>query len=404
MICANYLLGSMAIYGAAAFSDFQAVHLFGTLIIVESLARSLSLLLSGRLGERVGRKRLFQVSVVAFGAMTIVAARAPSAEFFLWSRSMASFFWGLFQANVFTMIGERFADKEYPVRVGWLQTAGSLVLLVGPIVCGLLIQQWNWRVSMLGVLPLFVLSVILVGFFWPNDVKTPAAQHNQDQEGSDAAPPNHLRLFAQKQFLVIALITFLYTCISTSGNYIPLFAQTLLDASPTISSLILVPCNVLVMLFSNLTGVYIARHGCSKRVVLFMAGVGLTGSLVDTLTLVAPTYPVIILSTAVVGSGFGRSQGLPVSLGQRHVEKELVAEGTSFIVFIQGFSAVIAGGVYALSMNSRGLPFALAATVGYGLLLFGLAAWCYKEPAYINSVEENRDTKIIETTIEEDTQ
>lgn len=384
-ICANYLLGSMAIYGAAAFTEFQAVELFGSLIIVESLARSVSLLLSGRLGERLGRKKLFLVSTVIFGVMIAVSATAASAVFFMWSRGIASFFWGLFQANIFTMISEQFAEKEYPVRVGWLQTVGSLIFLIGPVVCGLLIQQFGWRWSLLSILPLFVISLLLVGFFLPGKTRSNTAVSNVQENVQK--PKNGLaHLFSKKQFVVMVLITFLYTCISTSGNYIPLFAQTLLQASPTISSLILVPCNVLVMFFSNMTGRYIARHDCPQRLIVFMALLGLSGSLIYTLTLIAPNYLVIILSTTVVGSGFGMSQVLPIAFVQRHTEKELVAEGTSFILFIQGFSSVIAGVVYSVAMNQQGMPFALATTVFYGVILMWMAARLYKEPINRNEL------------------
>lgn len=394
-ISANYLLGSMAIYGAAAFTEFHAVELFGSLIIVEALARSVSLLLSGRVGEWFGRKRLFLFSTVIFAIMVAVAASASSAMFFMWSRGLASFFWGLSQANVFTMVSERFSEEEYPVRVGWLQTVGSLILLVGPIICGLLIQQFNWRVSLLSVLPLFVVSLVLIGSFFPKQTVEKQEVKRTALDGPVNKKRGFRQLFSQKQFVVIVLITFLYTCISTSGNYIPLFAQTILQSGATISSLILVPCNILVMFFSNMTGRYIARHGFPKRLIVFMALVGVVGSLLYTLTMLSPTYLVIIVSTAVVGSGFGMSQVLPIAFVQRYTQKELVAEGTSFIIFIQGFSSVIAGVVYSAAMNRQGLPFALATSVIYSVGLILLAVRMYREPMNRSDArcEENEQIK-----------
>lgn len=375
-ICANYLLGSMAIYGAAAFTEFDQVNLFGTLIIIESVARSLSLLISGRVGERVGRKKLFLFSVTIFGVMIILAALAPNAALFMWSRGIASFFWGLFQANIFTMIGETFSEKEYPIRVGWLQTIGSLILLLGPVLCGILIQVWNWRIALFAILPLFLISLLLVGLFQKE--QPTASQSRTTSQGSTSTGLQ--KLFSQQGFVAMVLLTFLYTCISSSGTYIPLFAQSVLAASPTISSLILIPCNLLVMLFSNLTGIYIAKHGCDKRLVRIMALIGLTGSFLYTLLIPASSYPLLVLSSAVVGSGYGISQVLPVSFVQGYIAKPLIAEGTSFIVFIQGFSAVIAGIVYSVAMNQWSLPFALATTIVYGIIMVLIAVNLYKEP------------------------
>ncbi|MBL1225542.1 MFS transporter [Enterococcus sp. BWR-S5] len=385
-VSANYLLGSMAIYGAAAFTEFHAVELFGSLIIVEALARSISLLLSGRIGERYGRKRLFLLSTIIFGAMVAVAALSNSGLSFLWSRGLASFFWGLSQANVFTMVSERFSEEEYPIRVGWLQTVGSLILLTGPVICGVLIQQFNWRVSLLSILPLFLVSLLLIGAFFPKQtVQTTIANRSKQSDAFDKRR-GLKQLFSQKSFVIMVLLTFLYTCISTSGNYIPLFAQTILQSGATISSLILVPCNILVMFFSNMTGRYIARHGFPKRLIVFMAMIGVVGSLLYTLTMLAPTYLVIILSTAVIGSGFGMSQVLPIAFVQRYTQKELIAEGTSFIIFTQGFSSVIAGVMYSAAMNSQGLPFALSTSVVYGVILFLLAVRLYREPTTRSSL------------------
>lgn len=391
-ISANYLLGSMAIYGAAAFTEFHAVGLFGSLIIVEALARSISLLLSGRMGEWFGRKKLFLFSTIIFAAMVAVAASANSAMFFLWSRGLASFFWGLSQANIFTMVSERFDEEEYPVRVGWLQTVGSLILLVGPIICGVLIQQFDWRISLLSVLPLFLVSLFLIGSFFPKQTDKKRPNKRLEQQVQEKRKNGLRQLFSQKQFVVMVLITFLYTCISTSGNYIPLFAQTILQSGATISSLILVPCNILVMFFSNRTGRYIARHGFPRRLIVFMAIVGVVGSMLYSLTMLSPTYWVIILSTAVVGSGFGMSQVLPIAFVQRYTQKDLVAEGTSFIIFIQGFSSVIAGVVYSAAINRQGLPFALTTSVIYGVTLILLAARMYREPTSRTDsyLEENK--------------
>lgn len=117
-ICVSYLVGSTGIYAATAFREYGRLDLFNVMFIIEPLARSISLLASGRAGEYFGRKQLYMWSVGAFALSVLISAGASNGVVFLISRGASGFFWGLFFANVFTMVNDIMSEEEYPVRIG----------------------------------------------------------------------------------------------------------------------------------------------------------------------------------------------------------------------------------------------------------------------------------------------
>ena len=388
-ICASYLAGSTGIYAATAFHEYGRLDLFNTMFVIEPLARSISLLISGRAGEYFGRKQLYIWSVGAFALSIAISAGASSGTIFLLSRGASGFFWGLFFANVFTMINDIVSEEEYPVRIGIMQTIYSLTLIVGPVLCGMLTEIWNWRISIAILLPLFVIGMILIGCFMPrsntkkkmeiSSIKEESKGQNLHENRNRIEKLLIVKLLKQKGYFIIILITFIVTCISCSGNYIPLYAQTVLGANTTISAIVLAPCNIFVMTLSSVAGIYISKKGCTKNIILLMSGTILIGTFIYVVTLFTESYFVIILSTAIIGIGVGIHQVAPFAFAQRHLDDKLIAEGISFISFIQGIAGVIAGIIYSATMRN-GISFSLGFTVVYSVTLILITILKYKEP------------------------
>lgn len=74
-----------------------------------------------------------------------------------------------------------------------------------------------------------------------------------------------------------------------------------------------------------------------------MSGTVFIGTLLYIVTLSISSYMIIVLSTAIIGIGVGIHQVVPFAFAQKHLEDNLIAEGISFISFVQGIGGVIAG-------------------------------------------------------------
>jgi Arabinose efflux permease len=392
-ICVSYLGGSTGIYAATAFREYGRLDLFNAMFIVEPLARSISLLISGRAGEYFGRKQLYIWSVGAFAISISISAIAPNGTIFLFARGASGFFWGLFFANVFTMINDIMSEEEYPVKIGIMQTVYSLVLILGPILCGVFTETWNWRISIAILLPLFVIGMFLVGCFMPksktkkkitiDSIKGEHKLQDIDENRKGTKELLIVKLLRQRGYGIIILITFIATCISCSGNYIPLYAQTVLGANTATSAIVLAPCNIFVMALSSAAGIYISKKGCTKTIFILMSGTIFIGTCIYVATLFISNYFVIILSTAIIGIGVGIHQVAPFAFAQKHLEDKLIPEGISFISFVQGVAGVIAGMIYSETMT-KGIAFSLAFTVFYSGTLILITIFKYQEPKKSN--------------------
>lgn len=133
------------------------------------------------------------------------------------------------------------------------------------------------------------------------------------------------------------------------------------------------------MILSSASGIYISKKGCTKTIFILMSGAILIGTLIYVLTLFISSYFVIILSTAIIGIGVGIHQVVPFAFAQRHLDDKLIAEGISFISFVQGIAGVIAGMIYSATMRN-GIEFSLAFTVVYSVSLILIAIFKYKVP------------------------
>ena len=389
-ICATYFAGGLGIYAATAFREYGRIDLFNLIFVIEPLVRSLALLISGRSGEHFGRKKLYLWSVSGFSLTVVICMVASDGITFLIARSLSGFFWGLFLTNVFAIVNDVFPKEEYPVRIGILQTVNSLIFIVGPIICGVIIEDWNWRISLGVMLPAIVIGLLLVEFFMPRMPRRKGTHEKSAVKNSGSAskkrracqPFESIKLGAllnQDGFAVLILIISVYTFVYCTGNYIPLYAQTELKTGVALSAMVLVPCNIMGMLFSSLSGMYIAKKGCSKKLLLMMSGAALCGSLLYILSAVEPGFFIITLATAILCIGAGIYQVMPFSFVQKYLKKDLMAEGTSLIGFVEGIASVIAGFIYSATMIN-GIAFGLASASIFGVLVFILTILKYRVP------------------------
>ena len=96
------------------------------------------LVTAGNLGDRVGRKRLLMFGVVGFGAMSVVAAYAPSAELLIAARAVQGIAGAALMPSTLALIRAVFTEsRQRTLAVGIWSSTGSAGAAIGSI-CPLL--------------------------------------------------------------------------------------------------------------------------------------------------------------------------------------------------------------------------------------------------------------------------
>ena len=129
------------------------------------------LLLSGRLGDLLGNKRVFQAGVVSFTAASIACGLAPSAPWLVVGRAVQGFGGAAVSAVALALIMGLFTDPGERARAmgvfGFVMSGGGAVgALLGGVLTGLL----NWHAIFLVNVPVGIAVWVLARRILPADV------------------------------------------------------------------------------------------------------------------------------------------------------------------------------------------------------------------------------------------
>ncbi|MGH3519176.1 MAG: MFS transporter, partial [Haloechinothrix sp.] len=146
---------------AASVSGLQWI-LDGYLIALAAL-----ILIAGSLGDRYGRRRVFLIGVVWFAVASVLCGLAQSTEMLVVARVLQGVGGALLTPGSLAILQASFA-REYRARaIGAWSGLGGIAAAAGPVVGGLLVQVWSWRLAFLINLPLAVLCVLLTRRYVP---------------------------------------------------------------------------------------------------------------------------------------------------------------------------------------------------------------------------------------------
>ncbi|WP_443052495.1 MFS transporter [Streptomyces sp. NBC_00299] len=115
----------------------------------------------GTLGDRIGRRKLLLIGAAAFGAASVLAAYAPSAELLILARALLGIAGATLMPSTLALISVMFQDaKQRGSAIGVWMMCFSAGTAIGPLVGGLLLDSFWWgSVFLIGVPVMLVLLV-----------------------------------------------------------------------------------------------------------------------------------------------------------------------------------------------------------------------------------------------------
>jgi EmrB/QacA subfamily drug resistance transporter len=266
------------------------------------------ILVAGSLGDRYGRRRMYLVGVVWFGVSSVLCGVAQNTEMLVGARVLQGIGGALLTPGALAIIQSAFHREDRARAIGAWSGLGGIAGAIGPLVGGLLVQAWSWRLAFLINVPIGLAVVWLTRKYVPESRDESMTGH-PDLWGSVLAaaglagvtaalvegpgrgagdplvvagavvgvaalvafvvlqrrgrnplvPPD---IFANRTFVVANLLTFVVY--AALGGVMMLFViqlQISLGYGPTLAGLASIPISVIMLLLSAQSGKFAQRYG-----------------------------------------------------------------------------------------------------------------------------------------------
>jgi EmrB/QacA subfamily drug resistance transporter len=309
------------------------------------------LMLSGSMGDRLGRKRVFLVGLSVFTAASVLCSIAPTVELLVAFRVLQAVGASMLNPVAMSIIANTFTDpRERAQAVGVWGAVFGISMALGPVVGGALISAIGWRAIFWINLPVGLLAIALTLRFIPESralrprrfdpvgqilvivllatltagiIEVPARGWTSPEilaafaaaaaalvgllvyEPRRAEPLIDLRFFRSIPFTSAFVVS--VAAFASFGGFLflnTLYLQSVRGLSPVHAGLATVPMAAMTVIASPLSGRIVGRRG--PRIPLLLAGVGLVVSCLM-LTGLETTTPLgwLLAAYVVFGIGFG---------------------------------------------------------------------------------------------------
>ena len=188
----NVALPSIRTELGASPSQLQWVIDAYTLVIASLL------MLGGSLGDRLGRKRVFQTGLLIFGVASVLCSLAPTPEALIAGRMLQAVGGAMLNPVALSIITNVFTDpKERARAIGLWGIAMGVSMALGPVIGGLSVTTIGWEAIFWLNVPVCLLAIVLTARFVPESRADRARRFD---------PGGQLLIFVFLATLTLALI------------------------------------------------------------------------------------------------------------------------------------------------------------------------------------------------------
>lgn len=133
--------------------------------VIESYALAISslLLVGGALGDKFGRKRIFNLGIVIFTCSSVVCGFAPNINWLIFARAVQGIGAALLIPESLAIISASFDKKSRSKAVGTWAGFTAIAAGTGPILGGWLVDNVSWRWIFLINVP-FAVVILLISY------------------------------------------------------------------------------------------------------------------------------------------------------------------------------------------------------------------------------------------------
>ncbi len=147
-----------------------------------ALSLAALILLGGSLGDRYGRKRVFQIGVGWFAAASLLCGIAPTIEVLIGARVLQGVGGALLTPGALAILEASFVREDRSRAIGAWSGLGGIGGALGPFLGGWIVEVADWRLIFLINVPLAVAVMVVAGRHVPES-RNPAAAREIDVAG-----------------------------------------------------------------------------------------------------------------------------------------------------------------------------------------------------------------------------
>ncbi|QEC48155.1 MFS transporter [Baekduia soli] len=129
-----------------------------------TLSFAVLLVTGGRLGDLFGRRRMFLLGVVAFGASSAFIGFSQSEAWLVFGRATQGIGAALMMPATLSIISNAFPPHERGKAIGTWAGVSALALAIGPVVGGFLVENVSWQSIFFLNLPVAAVAVVVTLF------------------------------------------------------------------------------------------------------------------------------------------------------------------------------------------------------------------------------------------------
>ncbi len=120
-----------------------------------------SLVLAGKLGDRFGRRRVFLIGIAGFGLTSLIIGFSTPVVLIIALRAAQGIFGGFLTTNALSLLRVNFPERRLPAAIGIFNSVQGLSIAAGPVVGGVLVQNFGWRWTMFVNVPIAVVCLVV---------------------------------------------------------------------------------------------------------------------------------------------------------------------------------------------------------------------------------------------------
>lgn len=158
----NVALPTLVEFFDTSFATIQWVAL-GYLLTLATLTLGV-----GRLGDILGKKRIYTAGFSAFTIASVLCAFAPTVQLLITFRVVQAIGATMVLSLGISILTESFPPGERGKALGYIGTAVSVGVVTGPVLGGVLIDVFDWRSIFLVNIPVGIIGTILAIKYVPN--------------------------------------------------------------------------------------------------------------------------------------------------------------------------------------------------------------------------------------------